>query len=82
MRDQDYYSLVREANRRIWEGVNTLKALQREWTALDYATTLAPGEGENAGLVPADLGAVVFDTTTALETVLAAGHATNMAKLL
>jgi len=78
-RNQDFITLVRAANRDIWDGINALVALQREWNALDYGNTLEVGAGENTGIAAADVGAVVFD---ALVAVLADGHATNMAKLL
>lgn len=81
-RQSDYISLARQHNRAIWEGINALVALQREWNALDYGSTLPDGEGDNAGVVKAEVGAVVFDTTNALVGVLNQGHATNMAKLL
>lgn len=81
-REQEYITAVRAANSKIWEGINELKALQREWNALDYATNLDEGAGQNAGITAAEVGAVVFDTANALETTLNAGHATNMAKLL
>ena len=44
--------------------------------------TLPDGSGENDGITKAEVGAVVFDTANALVTLLNAGHATNMAKLL
>lgn len=78
----DYYTRVRMANQQVWEGLNDLKALQREWNASDYGTTLPAGEGPHAGLVRADLGSVVFATADAISTLLDSGHATNMAKLL
>jgi len=81
-RDSDFYTVVRQRNRELWDAINNLAELQRQWTALDYGTTLLDGEGENVGIVAADLGAVVFDTTNAMVAVLNAGHATNMAKLL
>jgi hypothetical protein len=81
-REQDFITVARAANRKVWEGINELKALQREWAALDYGTTLDNGEGENAGISGAEVGAVVFATADALETTLNAGHATNMARLL
>ena len=74
MRITEFQSEAAQANRAIWDGINALVALQREWTALDYGSSGEPGI--------ADTGAVVFDTATALVAVLAAGHATNMAKLL
>ena len=82
MREQDFISEARRANRAIWEGINTLLALQNEWNALDYTNTLDAGEGDNAGITGAMVGSVVFDTADALQTLLGTGHATNMAKLL
>ena len=81
-RGQDFITLARQQNKAIWDGINALVALQREWTALDYATTLEPGAGENEGLTDVEVGAVVFDTANALVAVLNAGHATNMSRLL
>jgi hypothetical protein len=81
-RQADYISEARAANRQVWEGINTLKSLQREYNALDYGNTLPDGSGENDGITKAEVGAVVFDTANALVTLLDAGHATNMAKLL
>ena len=81
-RQADYISEARAANRQVWEGINTLKSLQREYSALDYGNTLPDGSGENDGITKAEVGAVVFDTANALVTLLDAGHATNMAKLL
>jgi hypothetical protein len=82
MRTQDYITLVRQNNKAIWDGINNLVALQREWNALDYGNTLGDGEGENGGVTAAEVGAVTFDTANAFVTVLGSGHATNMAKLL
>ena len=81
-RQQDYITGIRNANRKIWEGINELTAAQREWNALDYGTTLPAGEGANEGITRIMVGAVTFDTTNALVATLGAGHATNMAKLL
>lgn len=81
-REQDYITLVRTANQQVWEGINTLIALQREYNALDYGNTLDDGVGANEGVTRAEVGAVVFDTANAFVTLLNTGHATNMAKLL
>jgi len=81
-RQQDFYTLARNHSKAIWDGINALVALQREWQALDYGNTLEPGAGANAGLTDTEVGAVVFDTANAMVAVLAAGHATNMARLL
>lgn len=81
-REQDFITEARQQNKAIWDGINALVALQREWNALDYGNTLDPGEGDNTGIDAAEVGAVVFDSANAFIGVLAAGHATNMAKLL
>ena len=81
-RQSDYISEARAANRQVWEGINTLKSLQREYSALDYGNTLPDGSGENEGISKAEVGAVIFDTANALVSLLDTGHATNMAKLL
>ena len=81
-RQQDFYTLARRHNAAIWDGINALVVLQREWNALDYGNTLEPGVGANDGLTDTEVGAVVFDTANAMVAVLAAGHATNMSRLL
>lgn len=81
-RETNYYNNVRAANRQVWDGINALVALQREYNAMDYGTTLSPGDGPNDGITKTELGAVVFDTANAFQTLLGQGHATNMAKLL
>ncbi len=82
-RQQDYYTQVREANRAAWQAMLTLVSLQREWDAQNYAETLAPGDGNNSGLVASDLSAVIFDAANAVATVLATnGYSTAMTKLL
>lgn len=81
-RPQDFYGAVRDANRAVWNGINNLLELQAEYNALDYGNTLVDGTGTNAGLTKTDLGAVIFDSANALKTVLNAGSATNMAKIL
>jgi hypothetical protein len=84
-RDQQFISEMRAAVRAIWNGINTLKSGQREWNAKDYLNNLEAGDGEHAGLAPADIGACVFDTTNQIEAAITganAGHSTNLAKLL
>lgn len=81
-RNSEYYDKVRQANRALWNAINDLQELQRQWNALDYGSTLTEGVGTNEGLTKTEVGAVVFDTANAMKAVLDAGHATNMAKLL
>lgn len=81
-RESDFITLARQHNKAIWDGINSLVALQREWNALDYGSTLDAGVDGNEGIKAAAVGAVVFDTANALVAVLNSGHSTNMAKLL
>ena len=81
-RQSDYITEARAASRQVWDGINALKALQREYSALDYGNTLPDGSGENEGISKSEVGAVIFDTANALVSLLDTGHATNMAKLL
>lgn len=83
-RQSDYITTARASARKLWDGINELVAAQREYNALDYGTTLATpgGSDNNAGITAAQVGAVVFDTANALAVVLAAGHATNLARIL
>ncbi len=76
---QDYINAVRAANKAVWDGINTLVELQRQWNALDYGNTLVDA---TEAYTAAEIGAVVFDTANAMVAVLGQGHATNMAKLL
>lgn len=82
----DYITAVRVANQKVWDGINQLKAFQREWQALDYGTgtnlAIPTAPHVNSNMTKEALGAVLFDTANALSAVLDAGHATNMAKLL
>jgi hypothetical protein len=79
---QNYISSVCADARALWNALNNLKAKQRQWNALNYSTTLSEGAGANEGLTAVEVGAVVFDTTNAIEAVLNDGHAANLAKLL
>lgn len=81
-RDAQYIEQVRGLNKQIWEGIHALIALQAEWNALDYGSTLDATSVTDDGIDRSEVGAVVFDTANAFKTVLDTGHATNMAKLL
>lgn len=86
-RKHGFTSEVRDAAKSIWEGLNKLKSLQREWNALDYGNGnpdigLGPGVDSNLGYDQAEVGSVVFATADAIEALFATGHATNIANLL
>ena len=81
---QQYINAARTAATELWRAQTTLQQLQDEWNALDYGNTLVAGDftGDNAGLTAANIGAVVFDTSNAVQTqVFATGHATNVARI-
>jgi hypothetical protein len=60
-RTSDYITEAKTAARALWNAVNKLEELQKEWNALDYGTTLSDGEGENSGVTPTEVASVVFD---------------------
>jgi hypothetical protein len=79
---QAYYTQARQAARQLLTAYQTLQALQQQWNSLDYGSTLEPGDGVHHGLVRGDIGAVVFDTANAVGGLIAAGHGTNISKVL
>jgi hypothetical protein len=83
-RKSAYITETRELARNLWQAINGLEALQKEWNALDYTNTLTADdfEGANSDLQTLEVSSVVFDTTNALRSVLDQGHATNLAQLL
>ena len=80
---QAFINAARDAATQYWAAQQACEALQDEWNALDYGTAITDADftGDNAGLVKADIGAVVFDTANAIATVFAAGNATNVARI-
>jgi hypothetical protein len=85
-RQADFISEARVHARAIYDAVNALVGMQNEFNYGGYgsggADPLPAGSGANAGILAADVGAVVFDTADALKTVLDGGHGANLAKLL
>lgn len=81
-RQVQYINEARDATRRLWDALNDLIVLQREWNAEDYGNTLAAGTGDNNGITAAMVGAAVFDSANAFVTVLNTGVATNLSNLL
>lgn len=77
-RKEEFVADTKRHARNLWESVHALRALQAESNALDYGSTL----GDASGAPAADVLAVVFATTDAVHGLFAAGHATNLAKLL
>lgn len=81
-RQQDYMTLARQYNKQLVDAYLALKGMQFEWSAEDVGNNAFNGEGENDGYTSAQVGAVVFDTVGAIDTMMAAGHGTNVANLL
>lgn len=81
-RDQEFIAKVRGEVKALWDSINELRGHRKRWDALALGDTMADGTGPNAGVTAAHTGAVVHATLDALESLLAAGHATNLARLL
>jgi len=81
-RDQDFITEARTATKQIWDAQQKLRALQAEFIAGDYTNTLDDGAGNNEGILAADVSAVVNTTSDAIVGLFAAGHATNIIKML
>jgi hypothetical protein len=82
-RHEEYTGLVRQNAIQMWQAHKNLQALATEWQAQNYTATLViDPQGNNADVTVANLSSVVHDTTTAIEALMAAGHATNVTKLL
>lgn len=81
-REQDFITLARKHAKTLLETVNALDGLKVEWDALDYGTNLDEGAGANLGYTKQMVSDVVNTTLAAVKTLLAAGHSTNLAKLL
>lgn len=77
----DHISMVRAQVRALLEAVNELAALRSEWDALGMSSALQDTDmiGENEGLLAVDI-ANVYTSATAINNLLAAGHATNLYK--
>ena len=60
-----------------------LRALRSKYDALDLGNTLVQDDigGDNEGILIAEITAVLGNTLEALETLMTAGHATNLHKI-
>lgn len=79
---QNFITNARNETQKLWDAFHELKNMQAQWNALDYGNTLSDGEGANYGINHAQIGSAVFDAVNAIQVVLDAGNATNLAKLL
>jgi uncharacterized protein involved in exopolysaccharide biosynthesis len=78
-RQTQFKQEVRDYARQIWAAHQGLKALKAEADALDYGSTLEVTADEPSAAAHL---AVVYATNDALATMMAAGHATNIATVL
>ena len=73
---------VRQATSALIEAIDRLRALKKESDALDLGNTLTEADFEGqTHLAAADITAVTGTTLAAIETLMAAGHATNLYKV-
>jgi hypothetical protein len=66
-RSDEFAADARRYSRAIWENLRSLKALQAEWNALDYGSTLPETID---GVAREDVGAAVFATADAIDALL------------
>jgi hypothetical protein len=80
---QDHINQVRKASAALLSAVHQLRALSAEAAALDLDSALTTEDfaGGNSYLSAADISAVTSTTLTAIDALLAAGHATNLYKV-
>lgn len=79
----DHITKVRQAATKIIDAVDDLTALKAEYDALDLGSALTVNdfEGSNAHLNVAAIAAVEGTTLSAIKTLMAQGHATNLYKV-
>lgn len=86
---KDYITTIRASSKAFMEAVDALRALNSQHTATDIANDLTEEDFEgvsfagtdNSGLTKADILAVLT-TLGNIETMLAAGNATNLYKVI
>lgn len=81
----DNQSFILDARRLTTEFLNSytqLLAMQGQWNALNYGTTLMDGSGVNTGVTAAMVGAGIFAGMNAITTALGGGVATNLYQLM
>ena len=83
IQNDDYIAEACRNAKAFWDSYHKLRNMQDQWNALDYGNTLKDGASTLVdGITAAEVGAVVFDAMNAVKTVLDAGNATNISRLL
>lgn len=75
----DHVNQVRANATRLMDTIKVLQGLRKDWDYLGLSSALQPEDftGTNEGLTPSQIAAV-YTTLSAIETLLAAGHGTNL----
>jgi len=74
----DHVTKVRQAATEAMDAIKQLDALRKDWDYLGLSSALTDDQCQ--GLTTADIAAV-YTTLAAINTLLAAGHGTNMTKV-
>lgn len=79
----DFITKTRQATTSLIEANAELNVLLSEWNALDLINEITDEDftGDNAGLTTAELAAVIGTTLSAINALMAQGHATNLYKI-
>jgi hypothetical protein len=74
---------IRNATTNLVTAIEALQTINVEWTYLDLGNVIQLGDftGLHEGLTVADLSAVIGTTLGAIDSLLAAGHGTNLYKV-
>jgi len=75
----EHIGAVRVTATRLMDTIKVLEGLRKDWDYMGLSGALEAGDftGTNEGLTPAQIEAV-YTTLSAIETLLAAGHGTNL----
>ncbi len=75
----EHINSVRSNATRLMDTIKALQGLRKDWDYLGLSSAIEAEDftGTNEGLTPAQIAAV-YTTLEAIETLLAAGHGTNL----
>lgn len=78
-----FITKVRTQSTNLLQTLHHLRGLRNKYDALDLGNTLSQDDigGDNDGILIADVTAVLGNTLEALETLMTAGHSTNLHKI-
>ncbi len=75
----EHINQVRANATRLMDTIKVLQGLRKDWDYLGLSDAIEPEDftGTNEGITPAQIAAV-YTTLSAIETLLGAGHGTNL----